>query len=52
LDRKQFERVHDMLGQSATVALIANEPWLTGQTVYRIKDDPTCVEAALASWGL
>ncbi len=52
-DRKQFERVRDMLGQqSATIALIAKETGLTRQTIYRIKNDPASAEAALASWGV
>jgi len=42
-----------MLGQqTAGIAQIAKETGLTRQTVYRIKDDPTGAEAALAAWSL
>jgi hypothetical protein len=47
--RKQFIMVKHMLGQDAVgIARIAKETGLTRQTVYRIKDDPAAVEAALA----
>jgi putative DNA-invertase from lambdoid prophage Rac len=40
-----------MLGQQTVgIAQIAKETRLTRQTVYRIKDDPTAAEAALAAW--
>jgi DNA invertase Pin-like site-specific DNA recombinase len=51
--REQFMKARSMLGQqTAGIALIAKETGLTRPTVYRIKDDPTRAEAALASWGL
>ena len=39
-----------MLGQSANVIQIAKATNLSRQTVYRIKDDPSAAEAALATW--
>ena len=50
--REQFQAVRDMLGQEAGIGRIANETGLSRQTIYRIKDDPTGSEAALATWGL
>jgi putative DNA-invertase from lambdoid prophage Rac len=51
--RKQFEQVRTLLGQEAVaIARIAKEAGLSRQTIYRIKDDPTSAEAALAAWGL
>jgi putative DNA-invertase from lambdoid prophage Rac len=51
--RRQFEQVRELLGQEAVgMARIAKETGLTRQTVYRIKDDPTSAEAALAAWGM
>jgi putative DNA-invertase from lambdoid prophage Rac len=45
--------VHQMPGHDAVgFARIARETGLTRQTVYRIKDDPSAAEAALAAWGL
>jgi putative DNA-invertase from lambdoid prophage Rac len=45
--------VRHLLGQDAIgIARIAKETRLSRQTVYRIKDDPTAAEAALAAWGL
>jgi putative DNA-invertase from lambdoid prophage Rac len=52
-DRDQFTKARDLLGQqAASIALIAKETSLTRQTIYRIKDDPSAAEAALAAWGL
>lgn len=50
--REQFQAVRDMLGQSAAIASIADTTGLSRQTIYRIKDDPTSAEAALAVWGI
>ena len=51
--RKQFATVQTMLGQDAVgIARIAKETGLSRQAVYRIKDDPTAAEAALAAWGM
>jgi DNA invertase Pin-like site-specific DNA recombinase len=49
--REQLETVQNMLGQSANIADIAKTAGLSRQTVYRIKDDPTSAETALAMWG-
>jgi putative DNA-invertase from lambdoid prophage Rac len=49
--RQQVDMVRDMLGQNASAIAIANATKLSRQTVYRIKDDPAAVEAALATWG-
>jgi putative DNA-invertase from lambdoid prophage Rac len=50
--RDQFNAVRAMLGQEALgIAQIAKETGLSRQTIYRIKDDPTGSEAALAAWG-
>src|SRR6478735_421500 len=38
--RKQFESAQAMLQKSASVGEVARSTALTGQTVYRIKDDP------------
>src|SRR3979409_1925694 len=46
--RTQFSTVRDCLGRSEGVSEIARSTGLTRQTVYRIKDDPTTCEAALA----
>jgi putative DNA-invertase from lambdoid prophage Rac len=51
--RQQLTIVRHLLGQDAIgIARIAKETRLSRQTVYRIKDDPTAAEAALAAWGL
>ena len=51
--RQQFALVRHMLGHDAVgIARIAKETGLSRQTVYRIKDDPSVAEAALAAWGL
>jgi putative DNA-invertase from lambdoid prophage Rac len=50
--REQFQAVRDMLGQEAAIASIAGTTGLSRQTIYRIKDDPTSAEAALAVWGM
>jgi len=50
--REQFQAVRDMIGQEAAIGRIANETGLSRQTIYRIKDDPTSAEAALAVWGM
>jgi DNA invertase Pin-like site-specific DNA recombinase len=50
--RKQFENAQAMLGKSASVGEVAKSLGLTRQTIYRIKDDPTGAEAALATWGM
>jgi putative DNA-invertase from lambdoid prophage Rac len=48
--RAQLDHMRAMLSQEAVgIARIAEE---TRQTIYRIKDDPTGSEAALAAWGL
>ena len=49
--REQFGIVQNMLGQGTNIADIARASGLTRQTVYRIKDDPTSAETALAMWG-
>ena len=49
--REQFSVVQNMLGQSTNIADIAKTAGLSRQTVYRIKDDPTSAETALAMWG-
>lgn len=49
--RAQFTKARDLLGQqSASIAPIAKETSLTRQTIYRIKDDPSAAEAAVAAW--
>lgn len=48
--RDQFSAVCGMLGQSAGIGHIAKATGLSRQAIYRIKDDPTAAEAALASW--
>ena len=48
--REQLATVQDMLGQSANILAIAKAANLSGQTIYRIKDDPAAAEAALATW--
>jgi DNA invertase Pin-like site-specific DNA recombinase len=51
--RAQLDHVRAMLSQEAVgIARIAKETGLTRQTIYRIKDDPSGSEAALAAWGL
>jgi putative DNA-invertase from lambdoid prophage Rac len=51
--RKQFNQVHEMLGQQGVgVAQIAKHTKLSRPTIYRIKDDPVGAEATLAAWGL
>jgi putative DNA-invertase from lambdoid prophage Rac len=50
--REQFENAQAMLGKSASVGEVARTTGLTRQTIYRIKDDPTGAEAALATWGM
>jgi DNA invertase Pin-like site-specific DNA recombinase len=50
--REQFHAVRDMIGQSAAIASIADTTGLSRQTIYRIKDDPTSAEAALAVWDM
>ncbi len=50
--REQFALVRDMLNQGINVSAIAKTIGLTRQTVYRLKDDPTAAEAALAEWVL
>lgn len=51
--REQFMKVRSMLDeQPVGIARIAKEIGLTRQTVYRMKDDPSAAEAALATWGL
>jgi putative DNA-invertase from lambdoid prophage Rac len=41
-----------MLGQEEAIGRIANATGLSRQTIYRIKDDPTSAEAALATWSM
>ncbi|KJC59377.1 recombinase [Bradyrhizobium sp. LTSPM299] len=48
--RQQVDKVRDMLAQNRSAIAIANTTGLSRQTVYRIKDDPAAVEAALATW--
>lgn len=48
----QYPTVRGLLGQEAAIGRIANATGLSRQTVYRIKDDPTSAEAALATWGM
>ena len=50
--RKQLETAQAMLGKAASVSEIAKTVGLTRQSIYRIKDDPAGVEAALALWGI
>jgi putative DNA-invertase from lambdoid prophage Rac len=51
--REQFEAARAMLGNQALgIAQIAKDAGLTRRTVYRIKDDPASVEAALSVWDL
>jgi putative DNA-invertase from lambdoid prophage Rac len=49
--RAQLQIVQDMIAQDAGIGNIAKAASLSRQTVYRIKDDPACAEAALAIWG-
>lgn len=48
--REQLGIVQNMLSQGANIIQIAKATGLSQQTVYRIKDDPAGVEAALAAW--
>jgi hypothetical protein len=48
--RDQMAMVQSMLGQNANIVEIAKAAGLSRQTVYRIKDDPSAAEAALAIW--
>jgi DNA invertase Pin-like site-specific DNA recombinase len=48
--REQFLAVCNLVGQNASIGVIAKTTGLSRQTVYRIKDDPVTAEAALASW--
>jgi putative DNA-invertase from lambdoid prophage Rac len=50
--RAQFEAVRQVLSREKTLSQIAKSAGLTRQTVYRIKDNPSSCEAALAAWGL
>lgn len=50
--RNHLDTVRDLLGQGTGVSAIAKATGLSRQTIYRIKDDPTGAEAALAEWGL
>jgi putative DNA-invertase from lambdoid prophage Rac len=47
--REQLAKVRDMLGQHG-IAQIAKDAGLSRQAVYRIQDNPTGAEAALAAW--
>jgi DNA invertase Pin-like site-specific DNA recombinase len=49
--RDQFQIVRDMFSQEAGVSAIAKATGLSRQTIYRIGNDPTACEAALAAWG-
>ncbi|MCK1554033.1 MULTISPECIES: recombinase family protein [unclassified Bradyrhizobium] len=51
-DKGQLETVRNMLEWSAGVGQIAAATGLSRQTIYRIKDDPTAAEEALASWAM
>lgn len=48
--REQFLTVCNMLDLSTGVATISAATGLSRQTIYRIRDDRTAAEAALASW--
>jgi putative DNA-invertase from lambdoid prophage Rac len=47
-----FKRRQMLRNQAVGIAQIAKDAGLTRQTVYRIKDHPAGVAAALAAWGL
>jgi putative DNA-invertase from lambdoid prophage Rac len=44
--------VRVMLAQNAGISVIAKTTGLSRQAIYRIKDDSTEAEAALARWGM
>lgn len=50
--RSQLEAVRDMLAQEAGISLVAKTTGLSRQTIYRIKEDPSAAETALAEWGM
>jgi len=50
--REQYVAMTNLLGKGTSVSEIAHTLGLTRQTVYRIKDDPTAAEKALAVWSL
>jgi putative DNA-invertase from lambdoid prophage Rac len=47
---KQLEIVRDALAGEAPIATIAAAIGLSGQAVYRIKNDPVWAEGVLSAW--
>lgn len=50
--RQDFATVIDMLGKGSAISEIARTTGLSRQTVYRIQDDPSSAEKALACWNM
>lgn len=51
-DRRQFERVGDLLAQGAGLSEISRETGLSRAAIWRIKGDAAACEASLQVWGL
>lgn len=49
-DAEQLQRVHELLSMGWTPTAVASEVGLLRQTVYRIKDDPAGMSAAVEAW--
>lgn len=49
-DRAQLQRVHELLSLNASPSAIAAEVGVSRATVYRIKEDPAHMLAALETW--
>jgi putative DNA-invertase from lambdoid prophage Rac len=49
-NREQLEAVRGLLGTGTGVSAVAKETGLSRQTIYRIKNDPSAAEKALAVW--
>jgi putative DNA-invertase from lambdoid prophage Rac len=48
-----FRLLRPMLARDTVgIPRLVKETGLSRRTIYRIKDDPTAAEAALAAWGL
>ncbi len=49
--REQFQAVVDRISQGTGISAIAKETGVSRQIIYRIKEDPSASERALATWG-
>ncbi len=49
-DHAQLQRVHELLSLNASPSAIAAEVGISRATVYRIKEDPGHMLAALETW--